>query len=61
MRTTQLNNLLHWTTLKVKNEKNDIVTSIYSEAVVPTRKRNFFYHNMIDFVNRLELNDKKYQ
>ena len=42
-------------------ETNDIVTGIYYEAVVPERKINFFNKNMIGFVDRLELNDHKYQ
>ena len=44
-----------------KLKKNDIVSGIYSETVVPSRKNNFFNQRMIYFVNRLEVNHEKYQ
>ena len=34
--------------------------NIYFEAVV-TRKNKLFHHHMIEFFNRLALNDQKYQ
>ena len=44
-----------------KHEKNDTVIGIYLKAVVPARKRNFFCHNIIEFVDTLKLNNERYK
>ena len=31
------------------------------ETFVPSIKKNFFHQCMVDFVNKLEFNDQKYQ
>ena len=31
------------------------------EAIIPSIKNNFFHRHMINFVNKLELSDQKYQ
>ena len=40
------------------NDKQEIVTNIKLEAIIPSIKNNFFLHHMVDFVNRLELSDQ---
>ena len=43
------------------DEKQDIITNIDFEAIVPSMKNNFFYHIMVDFVNKVEFIDQEYQ
>ena len=58
----ELESLLYLHDIKyIKHEKNDIVIGIYLKAVVTARKRNFFCHRMIDFVNISKCNNHKYQ
>ena len=42
-----------------ESDKQDIVTNISFEAIVPSIKKYLFFHRMVDFVNKLELNDQK--
>ena len=42
-------------------EKQDIVKNIYFKAIFTSTKNNFFHQHMIDFLNRLEFSDQKYQ
>ena len=44
-----------------ESEKQDIVTNIEFEAIVTSIKKYFFHQRMVDFVNKLELSDRKYQ
>ena len=43
------------------DEKQDIVLNKYFEAIIPSIKRNLFRPPMVNFVNKLELSDQKYQ
>ena len=36
-------------------------SNIYFETVVPTTKGNLFHQHMIEFVNKLDFNYRKYQ
>ena len=38
-----------------------MVAKINFEAVVPATTKNFIHHIMIEFIDKLELNDTKYQ
>ena len=42
-------------------DKQDIVTNIEFEAILPSIKNYYFHQCMVDFVNKLELSDQKYQ
>ena len=42
-------------------DKQDIFTNISFESVIPPIKKNFFHQRMVDFVNKLEFTDQKYQ
>ena len=44
-----------------ESDKQDIVTNIEFEAMVPSIKRYFFHKHMVDFLNKTELSDQKYQ
>ena len=44
-----------------KSYKQDIVTNIEFESILPPIKKYFFHHRMFDFVNKLELSGQKYQ
>ena len=50
-------------TLRGKNnedfDKQDMVTNIEFEAIVPSIKKHFFHQHMVDFVSKLELSDQK--
>ena len=41
--------------------KEDIVKNIEFESIVSSTKKYFFHQRMVDFVNKLELSDQKYQ
>ena len=41
--------------------KQDIVTNIEFESMIPSIKNYFFHNPMVDFLNKLELSDQKYQ
>ena len=41
--------------------KQDIVTNIYFEAIIPSIKKNFFYQHMVDLANKLDSSDQEYQ
>ena len=36
------------------SDKQDIVTNIKLEAIIPSYKRNFFHKLMVDFLNKIE-------
>ena len=38
-----------------------MVTNIQFESIVLSIKNYFFHQRMVDFLNKLELSDKKYQ
>ena len=40
-------------------DKQDIVTNIQFEAIVPSIKKHFFHQRMVDFLNKLELSDQR--
>ena len=40
-------------------DKQEIVTNIEFEAIVPSINKYFFNQRMVDFVNKWELSDKK--
>ena len=42
-------------------DKQDTVTNIEFESIVPSIKGYFFNQRVVDFVNRLELSDQNYQ
>ena len=41
-------------------DKQDIVTNIEFESIVPSIKKHLFYQRMVDFVNKIEFSDQKY-
>ena len=43
------------------SDKQGIVTNIEFEAITPSIKNNFFHQHMMDFMNKLELSDQKFQ
>ena len=43
------------------SDKQDIVSNIEFESIKPSIKNNLFYQRMMNFVNKLELDDHKYQ
>ena len=43
------------------SDKQDKVLNISFEEILPSIKKYFFHQRMIDFVNKLDLNDQKYQ
>ena len=51
---------LHFYTIG-DSEKQDIVTNIECEAIIPSIKNNFFHQRMVDYLNKLELSDQKYK
>ena len=42
-------------------EKQDIVTNTEFELIWSSIKKYVFHNHMVDFVNKLELSDQKYQ
>ena len=42
------------------SDKQDIVTNIEFEAILPSIKKRFFCQRMVGFGNKLELSDQKY-
>ena len=44
-----------------ESDKQYMVTNIEFEAMVTLIKNYVFYQRIVDFVNKLELNDQKYQ
>ena len=42
-------------------DKQEIVTNIEFEAMIPSIKNNLFYQRMVDFFNRIEISDQKHQ
>ena len=42
-------------------DTQEIVENIEFEAIIPSIKKNLFYQKMVDFLNKLELSDQKYQ
>ena len=40
-------------------DKQDIVTNIEFEAILPSIKKHFFHQRMVDFLNKLELSDQR--
>ena len=43
------------------SEKQDIVTNMEFEAIIPSIKNDFFHQHMMNFVNKIELSYEKYQ
>ena len=43
------------------SDKQDIVSKVEFEAIIPSIKNYFFHPRIINFVNKLELSDQKYQ
>ena len=43
------------------SHKQEIVTNIEFDAIIPSTTNNFFHQSMVDFVNKLELSDQKYE
>ena len=43
------------------SDKQDIVTNIEFEARIPSIKKNFFHQRMVEFANKLDSSDQKYQ
>ena len=43
------------------DEKQEMVTNIDFKAIITSIKKIFFHQHMFDFVNEIELSDKKYQ
>ena len=41
------------------SEKEEIVTNIELEAIIPSIKKNFSHQRMVDFMYNLELRDQK--
>ena len=44
-----------------ESDKQDRVTNIQFESIVPPTKKYFFHHSVADFLNKLDLSDQKYQ
>ena len=42
-------------------DKQDLFTNIEFEAIVTSIKNYLFHYPMVDFVNKIELSDQKYQ
>ena len=42
-------------------DKQDIVTNIEFESIVPSIKKYFLYQRIVVFLNNLELSDQKYE
>ena len=43
------------------SDKQDIFPNTEFEAIITSVKKNFFHQRMMNFVNKIELSDQKYQ
>ena len=43
------------------SDKQDIFPNTQFKAIIPSIKKSFFHQRMMNFVNKLELSDQKYQ
>ena len=51
---------LHGDNIK-DSDQQDIVTNVNFEAILPSIKLYVFHQGMVDFANKLDLSEKKYQ